>query len=47
MHQVEHSEADEGEVSLVPVISDDPEKRKYQLAASKLKEKDVAGEDDQ
>jgi hypothetical protein len=38
LHSVEHPEAGEGELFLVPVISKEPKKRKYQLVVSNLKE---------
>jgi hypothetical protein len=40
LHPVEHSEAGEGELFLVPVISKEPKKRKYQLVVSNLKDED-------
>lgn len=40
LYFVEHADAGAGELFLVPVLSQDPEKRKYELVVSKLK-KDV------
>ncbi|PQJ34072.1 hypothetical protein BSZ35_05120 [Salinibacter sp. 10B] len=40
LYSVEHADVGAGEVFLVPVLSQDPEKRKYELVVSKLK-KDV------
>ncbi len=44
LHAVEHSEAGAGELFLVPVISQDPEKRKYQLVVSRLKQPEKSGD---
>jgi uncharacterized protein YrzB (UPF0473 family) len=46
LHSVEHPDAGEGELFLVPVLSRNPEKRTYELVVSKLKEDvDEAGND--